>query len=242
MAKRFTEKHEIPYYECDVTGRLTLPMVLNVLLKTSEAQSDSLNRGVDYLAEMGLGWVITQHELEIKALPRVGEVVNVSTQAATYNKYFCYRDFWIHAESGEEYLHLQTTFIMMNLESRKLTAVPDEVIAPFECEKSLKIKRAEKIEFPEFNESREYGVRYTDIDSNQHVNNTKYLEWMIDGLDYDFLTQHQAKQVTMNFDKEIYYGDKALAQTALVQADDVVSYHKIFRGEDQSSTAKIVWG
>lgn len=179
MANIFTETHEIPYYECDVTGHLTIPMILNIVIKTSEAQSNSLGRGTDYLAERGLGWVITQHEMTVTKLPKVGDKIQVSTKATSYNKFFCYRDFWIRNELGEECVHIQSTFIIMDLEKRKLTSVPDEVIIPFGCEKSLKIKRGEKFALPEPMLTKDYRIRFTDIDSNQHVNNTKYLDWMI---------------------------------------------------------------
>ena len=35
-----------------------------------------------------------------------------------------------------------------------------------------------------------YRVRFYDIDSNQHVNNAMYFNWIIDVLGYDFLTTH----------------------------------------------------
>lgn len=240
MANIFTEKHEIPYYECDVTGNLTLPMILNIVIKTSEAQSDSLNRGVDYLSERQLGWVITQHDMTITQLPKVGDMVTVSTAAHSYNKFFCYRDFWIHNEAGEECVHIETTFVIMDLEKRKMTSVSDEVIAPYGCEKTTKIKRPEKVVFPDEMSTKMYHVRYTDIDSNRHVNNTKYLEWMIDGLSYDFLVANRGAHLVIKFDKEVYYGEDVTVSTAL-NAEENTSVHQVMTTDGLSATAKIEW-
>ena len=86
MGNRYTEPHEIVYYECDVTGRVTLPMLLNIVLQASEKQSIFLERGLDYNAKLGVGWVITNYEIRISRLPKVGEIVFASTEAVTYNK------------------------------------------------------------------------------------------------------------------------------------------------------------
>lgn len=240
LANIFKETHDIPYYECDATGHLTLPMILNVVIKTSESQSDSLGRGTQYMTDLGLGWVITQHDITINQLPKVGEVVTVSMQAKAHNKFFCYREFWIHNEAGEECVHVETTFVVMDLVKRKIGTVPDEVIAPFGSEKSNKIKRPEKFVEIEASTTKSYHVRFTDIDSNRHVNNTKYLEWMVDGLDYDFLMSHQAKNIVMKFDKELYYSDEVTAETAL-SADESISIHMVSSEKGQSSSAQITW-
>lgn len=240
MAKKFTETHEIPYYECDVTGHLTLPMILNIVIKTSEAQSDSLGRGTDYLAEQNLGWVITQHEMTINKRPKVGDHIKVTTEATSYNKFFCYRDFWIHDEQGEECVHIETTFVVMDLKKRKMTSVSDDMIAPYECDKTSKIKRPAKLIFPDEMTEKEYHVRFTDIDSNRHVNNTKYLEWMIDGLPYDFLVANRGQHVIIKFDKEVYYGENVTVRTAL-NTDDSKSLHQVMTKDGLSASAEINW-
>lgn len=61
----------------------------------------------------------------------------MTTQAMQYNKYFCYRDFWITTESGEELVHIESIFSLMNYTTRKISSVTEDIIAPFESEKKL---------------------------------------------------------------------------------------------------------
>lgn len=242
MANKFTEEHEIKFYECDVLGRLTLPMLLNVVIKTSESQSDALDRGTDYVTQLGLGWVITQHEIKINRLPLVSEHVKVTTQATSYNKYFCYRDFWIHDANGNECLTVSSTFVLMDLETRKMTSVPEELIAPYECEKIKKIKRGTPIEAPADDRLvRPYRVRFSDIDSNRHVNNARYLDWMVDGLDYDFLINHEPTVVNIKFDKEVAYGDEINCETTLINNDELNSNHLVTLDGNSCSACNIHW-
>ncbi|WEG73869.1 acyl-[acyl-carrier-protein] thioesterase [Vagococcus intermedius] len=244
MASKFTEKHEITFYECDVRGRLTLPMLLNIVIKTSESQSDSFDRGTDYVTNLGLGWVITQHEITINRLPEVGEQVAVSTQASTYNKYFCYRDFWIHDKDGNECVKVNSTFVLMDLVTRKMTSVPEELIAPYECEKIKKIKRGMPLTVIEKGEERPYRVRFSDIDGNKHVNNARYLDWMVDSLEYDFLINHTPTFVNIRFDKEVAYGDTITSKSSLETVSETLnkmSCHQVILDETSCAVANIHW-
>lgn len=145
LAKKYTKKHEVSYYECDINQTMTFPSMLGVVIKTSEDQSDQLGRGSEFVNSFGLTWVITNYSMEINRLPRVGEVISVTTQAMEYNKFFCYRNFWIHDEDGEELVKIESVFVLMDFVNRKMSSVNEEIIAPFESEKIKKIKRQEKL-------------------------------------------------------------------------------------------------
>lgn len=243
MGLKFSETHEIKFYECDVTGKLSLPMLLNIVIKTSESQGEELGRNAEYIHQLGYGWVITQHELWINRLPSSEEVVTVTTESTSYNKYFCYRSFWVHDADGQELVSIESTFVLMDLSTRKMTSVSEEVIAPYQSEKTKKIQRGTKI--PDFSglEERNYRVRFTDIDANKHVNNSRYLDWIIDSLDFDFLMSHQARFVNIRFDKELAYGNMIQSKwQAAKEADGVlVSQHQIKLGETLCAEAAITW-
>ncbi len=69
-------------------------------IKTSE-ESAALNRGPEVIASYGLTWIITSYHITVTRLPRVGEQIQVATQARIH-KFFCYRYFWLLAEDGTE--------------------------------------------------------------------------------------------------------------------------------------------
>lgn len=160
MAQKYTKKHEVSYYECDINKTMTFPSMLGVVIKTSEEQSDHLGRGTDFVSSFGLTWVITNYSMKINRLPHVGETIDVTTQAMQYNKFFCYRNFWIHDEEGNELVEIESVFVLMDLVNRKMSSVNEEIIAPFESEKIKKIKRQEKIEPIESGLMLPYRVRF----------------------------------------------------------------------------------
>ena len=242
MAKKYSRKHEVAYYECDINQTMTFPAMLGIVIKTSEDQSDSLGRSSDFIKNFGLTWVITNYSMEITRLPRVGEIVNVTTQAMEYNKYFCYRNFWIHDEAGNELVKIDSVFVLMDFVNRKMSSVNEEIIAPFESEKIKKIKRQPKIEKIEAGFMLPYRVRFYDIDSNQHVNNAMYFNWMIDVLGREFLTTHVPKSVVIRFDKEVEYGHEIESHFEQIPVENGVKTRHEIRMQDQIfCEANIMW-
>ncbi len=242
LGAKYTRPHEITYYECDVNHTIKLSTMIAIVIKVSEEQSDLLNRGNDYIQSLGVTWIITQYEVFVSRLPKVNEKVEITTQAMEYNKYFCYRNFWITTESGEELVRIESIFSLMDYTTRKISSVTQEIIAPFESEKITKIKRPPKIETLEDPQSVPYRVRFYDIDSNHHVNNAVYFNWLIDGLGYDFLTTYEPKYMNVRFDKEVEYGNLIESQYEIVDQDQgKKTLHAVKIADKTYCQAEINW-
>lgn len=241
MAVKYTRTHEVAYYECDVNQTMTFPAMIGVAIKTSEEQSDTLNRSAEFVHQFGLTWVITNYHFKINRLPKVGEVIQIATQAMEYNKYFCYRNFWFYDEKGNELLMIESVFVLMDIKNRKMASVPEEIIAPFESEKIKRIKRFPAITKVTNGQNLPYRVRFYDIDSNQHVNNAMYFNWMIDVLGFDFLTTHVPQVVNIRFDKEVEYGNEVMSHYEIIAEDTIESRHEIKIGTQLYCEANISW-
>ncbi|WP_076645704.1 acyl-[acyl-carrier-protein] thioesterase, partial [Latilactobacillus sakei] len=171
--KQYTEEYRIPYFETDIKGELTLASLVNVLILASEHQLNDLNVGEETMHSLNLGWVVTQYQMTINRMPKVDEKVRIVTEAESYNRYFCYRNFWLYDEAGNECVFVQSIFVMMSYETRSMVPVVPEIMAPFESmaiKGSKRFPRIKKIDSEKASQ-KEYRVRYFDIDGNQHVNN-----------------------------------------------------------------------
>ena len=241
LATKYTTPHEVTAYECDVNGTMKLSTMIAVAIQVSEEQSNQLNRGADFVQQFGLTWIVTNYQLFMQRLPKAGETVYVTTQAQEYNKYFCYRHFWITTQAGEELVRIETIFALMNVETRKMSSVSNEIIAPYESEKITKIKRYPKIEKVKNGMSLPFRVRFYDIDGNQHVNNSIYFNWMMDVLGYDFLTKHVPAYMNIRFDKEVEYGNEIDSHYEIIQAETLQTRHEIRIGEQTYCEALIEW-
>lgn len=240
VAKQYAEKHQIPYYECDTTRYLKISTMVKMLIKISGTQSELLGVSDEYMSSLGIGWIILQHDIEIKRMPQAGETVTLTTEAESYNKFFCYRNFWIHDEQGEECVLMKTTFAIMDMKERKMGSVDDQLIAPFESQKIKRIIRGEKIlPVEEAFLEKTYTVRYYDIDANKHVNNAVYLDWVVDSLDAEFLMTHVPEKISIKFNKEVRYGEEITSAYEL--NEELISRHVIRAKGETSAEANIQW-
>ena len=96
MGLKFSIPYQIPFYETDITHHVKLPHLLAFSLQVSGMQSESLgNTDKDVFDNYGLVWIVTDYAIEIDRLPRYNEKVTITTEAISYNKIFCYRNFYI---------------------------------------------------------------------------------------------------------------------------------------------------
>lgn len=242
--KIYEAKHLVKYYECDTNKRMTLPMLVNIMIHTSGEQSHLLGVGDDVVNEMGLSWVILQYEMNFNRVPEFAEEVTITTQALSYNKLFCYREFKVYGANGEECVTAKTTFALIDREKRKMARIPEEIVAPYEVEFNKKLVRTTKPEKVGAEAtSTEYRVRFLDIDRNQHVNNSKYFDWALDTLDYEFLTSHDLDYVNIKFEKEVHYGNMITSSVSVIELEDgrVSTAHKITTGETVNCELSIIW-
>ncbi|MEX2805453.1 acyl-ACP thioesterase domain-containing protein [Streptococcus sp. H31] len=239
MGLLYRENYQVPFYESDVNQNIKLPALLSLALHVSGKQSLSLGVSDDFIFQRyHLVWIITEYELEIERLPKYAEKIVIETEALAYNKLFCYRDFYIYAEDGRKIMTIHSTFVLMDYQTRKVHPVIEEIVTVYGSEKVKKMWRGPKYNPLEAAEETLYRVRYFDLDLNGHVNNSKYLEWMYDVMEVDFLRQHIPQKVNLKFVKEVHYGNDILSR---VEREGLISKHEITSAGTVRAQAKIEW-
>lgn len=236
----YKKKYVVPYYESDANGNMKLPSILNVALQLSGEQSFSLGVSDDWLKDTyNYTWIVVEYEMDIVRLPRFTETITMETFARSYNKFFCYRDFVFYAENGEKLLTISTTFVLLDIATRKVVRVVDEIVAPYQVDKVSKIIRGHHFHDLAEADSIEqlYHVRFNDIDQNGHVNNSKYFDWMVDPLGYDFLSSYVPEKIYLKYVKEVMYGVDIISR---VETNGLTSYHEI-NAAGNHAQAEINW-
>lgn len=240
-AKTFSEDHRVVYYETNVTGVIGIGRLVDLMILVSGDQSDSLGVTDQRLSELGLGWVVTQHVMDITRQPRANEVVTISTKAQEYNRFFCYRDFWVTDQEGQQLVKMHSVFVLMDRTKRKIVRLPQEIIAPYESEYTKKIERlAAPQPVNDATASKKYRVRFMDIDGNHHVNNVHYFDWMLDALPADFLLNHRLTKMNIQYRQEVYYGATVSSQVELDQ-DELITKHVITTEDEKNCNAECHW-
>ncbi|MHA3066704.1 acyl-[acyl-carrier-protein] thioesterase [Lacticaseibacillus saniviri] len=237
----YSEQYRVPFFFGTTKGTISLSTLVNIMLLTSEHQLDEHDAGVPALAELGAGWVITQYHITVNRMPEVEELVEVGTAARSYNRFLTYRDYWINDADGNRLATIEGTWVMMDLETRKLLPIKAEIVNRVGAEEATTVKRFPRIQKIENETIRApYRVRYFDIDSNGHVNNAHYFDWMEDSLGAEWLQQHELVSIDIRYEREVAYGDEApIAVAELVSETE--TRHKIMSGDVVNAEAQMTW-
>ena len=176
MEPIYTKNYLITDGMCDRFCRLKLSQLLTIGQEVAGKHSELLDLSYDYLASKGLFWAVTRHRVEITRLPTIGETIRVETWPMPPTKVAFPRSIIAYDEAGKEIFRSISLWVLMDLEKRSMIvpgksgiALPgtlrgDELTVPGSLAYHLMGSR----------ESRR--VRYTDLDRNGHMNNTRYLE------------------------------------------------------------------
>ena len=239
MGLTYQMKMKIPFDMADMNGHIKLPDVILLSLQVSGMQSIELEvSDKTILEDYNLVWIITDYDIEVVRLPRFAEEITIETEALSYNRLFCYRRFTIYDEAGQELIHMMATFVLMDRDSRKVHAVEPEIVAPYQSDFDKKLIRGPKYESLEEPFSKDYHVRFYDLDMNGHVNNSKYLDWIFEVMGADFLTQYIPKKINLKYVKEVRPGGVI---TSAVERTGLESKHEITSDGATNAQAIITW-
>lgn len=240
MSQKYAEQIIVPFYFINSTREMNLSALFNAMLLVSEHQLHALGLDSQQLvAQHGLGWVVTKYHLDVQAMPRLDERITITTEANSYNKFFCYRTFTVQDAHGQELLRLISNWVMLDIQTRKMVLLDPQIMQQLDCPYSPKVwnfPRIDLVEYPAL--PREYRTRFFDIDVNGHVNNSIYSDWMLDSLDRDFLLSHDLQAFDIKFEREVHYGETV---QSFVQLEQNVSHHLIKSAAGTNAQAQITW-
>lgn len=240
---KYTEKRKIEYNECDECGQLKLTAMMDLLMQVSEHQLQLAKASASDLVGRGLGWVVTQYHIEVKRLPKPLEEVVIGTEAIGYNRFLAYRDFWIADQAGEKLITVNSQWVLFDLEKRKMVPTDETLMQNIKAPLLKKMPRFPRLRpLEQYDRGQTYRVTYYDLDTNHHLTNSHYFNWLIDLLDREFLHQYTVKTIDLKFDQELKYGMCPESLIKLEQQDQIViSHHVIKNDANEAAVCRIEW-
>ena len=239
MGLTYQMKMKIPFDMSDMNGNIKLPSLILLSLQVSGSQSAQLGvSDKEILEKYNLVWIITEYDIDVIRLPRFAEEITIETEALSYNRLFCYRRFTIYDESGQAIIQMLASFALMDRDSRKVHSVDPEMVAPYQSEFSKKIIRGPKYTDLDNPTSKDYHVRFYDLDMNGHVNNSKYLDWIFEVMGADFLMDHIPQKINLKYVKEVRPGGMI---TSSYELNGLQSCHQVTSQGVVNAQALIQW-
>lgn len=189
----------------DVNDRLSYKSILNIFQDVASIHAEEIGVGYKEMLSKNLYWVLSRIKIDILKMPSINQVVMVETWPHEKGRIDFDRDLKILSEDGEVLIIGSSKWCVINSITRMLERT-DNVNYIGQCclDKNYE-DRFNKITIPnsEIEECFLYDVRFSDLDHNQHMNNTNYANLVVSAID-DKETSH----FEINFINECLLGDK----------------------------------
>lgn len=189
MDKEITE-HVFPirFSDCNPKSRLRVSAFFDFMEETAILDAEENGFGIWKMVQQGYTSVISRIKLRINYTPRWGEKLHVSTWTKSiYEHKVALRDYSITDDNGNMIAEATSSWLLVNLQTGRSE---DPELTPFipnlYPEKSAISERLELIDVrPNPQILLTKTAAYSDIDMNCHVNNCRYVDWILDALFLD---------------------------------------------------------
>lgn len=237
----WTESYKINSFLVNLRGRAGLYTMLNLIQDVGWQHSIFLKTQLP----QSQGWIFTRQKLVMNEWPRWNEILTIRTWLRPpSNGVFLFRDYEIFIGEGataRKVGQCTSTFTLMDLQTRKLAHIDWSTYKPiWTNEGYLTLQPGKILPQVEVRELLRFEVRNSDIDLNQHVNNTKYAQWVLDSIPMEVLTEGPLLTgYEVNFLAETKLGDSVqiqVGQNDRVDGDDAVVH---FQGSKLSGAKPV---
>lgn len=230
----FRENFSIRSYEIGADRTASIETLMNHLQETAlnhVKSSGLLGDGFGSTQEMckkNLIWVVARMQVVVDRYPTWGDVVQVHTWVSASGKNGMRRDWVVRdCKTGETLTRASSVWVMMNKLTRRLSKIPEEVrgeIGPYFVNSDPVVEEDNR-KLPKLDDNtadyKRTGLspRWSDLDVNQHVNNVKYIGWILESAPQSILESHELCSMTLEYRRECGRDSVLQSLTAVSSAD-----------------------
>lgn len=211
----------IRYSEVDSQGNITLNSILDYFQDCTSFHSEDLNRGMAYLKEREVAWVLVSWQVEVQRYAKCYEYVNVGTWPTDFKGILGKRNFALKDKEDNMLACADTTWTLIDTKTGRPIRIPQEIAEAYQLEEPLPMEcESRKIKIPEsMKEYPSFEVQKFHLDTNQHVNNGKYILMALEYLPQDF----KIRKMRAEYKKSAIYGNKIFPWVSLENEKAVVA-------------------
>ena len=196
---------------------------MDLAQEAANSHAAILGFGYDDLIQSKTAWILSRVNIHFIKAPLWRDEVTLTTWHKGLERLFFIRDFIMTDKDGVECVKATSSWLVLNLETRRLVRDPELMDEGTTCSENALEASAGKVQMPKDVEPEmvmEHTVAYSDVDLLGHTNNAMYMHWAMDALDYDLASSAPLRELTINFNKETKAGETVRIFRAQVEKED----------------------
>ena len=195
--------------DVDFERRQKISSMFGMFQDIAALHASNLGADVKWLRKkLNLAWILMRIRVEIDRYPTLAQEVVVETwpqkPKALYD-----RDYMIRDSDGNSLVRAASTWVIMDLHTREIKR--DQFLDYFglEMKKERALEKGVARMKPQGDATLAYKkeIKFSDIDYNVHVNNTKYVDYIMDVFSKEEHKSHIIKAIEVHYNNEIGFGE-----------------------------------
>lgn len=239
MEPVYRNQFTITSSECDPFGRIKPSAILSILQEAAGAHCQGTAVDWNALASRNMFFAVTRQRVQVTRLPRHGETITVETWPGPTSRVAFPRNTIARDELGNELFRAISLWVLMDITSRAMILPGKSGICLTGSVQGGELPVPASIGLRELPAAECRQVRYSELDRNQHMNNCRYLDWVMDLLPSQFHREHPVSDFTVCYLSEAREGDRvelryelaedgSLLVHGLMESPEPGSWHRVF--------------
>jgi acyl-ACP thioesterase len=238
----YTKKIKNSFSNIGASGELKIVNIMNMLQDIAVEYAMKLKISSRELATQNLFWVISRYQIEINRFAQLNDNLLISIQRNTHKSLYDLRWFKIETEDHQEIVNALGAWVMID----KKTGTPKHLDQFMTAE--MLNKNTENVKkffnnlsmIDKTHHEQSFKIRTHDLDLNQHVNNSTYVEWAVEALPEQLLKNFTIKKIKVVYLKESFYPGQITSKTQINHSEDTFdTLHTILENNSNNELARI---
>lgn len=222
---QYSKDYSIHYYNSDIHLNASITSLLRMMEDIAIQQSEERGVGLNFYNTSKVAWMLTRWKVDFIKLPKFNDTLTLRTMPRAFRGFYANREYEFYSKAEELLIKANTLWVFVNTETRHPIKIPDEMFSHYQVTDE-DMKSFTKLEtvpaIGRIDHTRQFEVLFKDIDTNQHVNNTLYVEWAVETMPAEIKQSHRMLDLKVNYLKETNIGDKISANLQLDNVDNSV--------------------
>ncbi len=211
--------------EYDKNGNLSLNSIIGIIEDIGAKHSASVGDNLIENGLKGVSWVLVEWNIKISKLPDYTKQLYLDTWAVSKKaELITRREFEVKDKDGFVYITACERLVLQDFNNQRLIKITPEMMEKYNPEEELK----NEYDFSKLKEPEDYdfekplSIRKTDIDFNNHVHNSYYLDYALDVLD-DF---NSVKEIRILYKQPLTLKEQATVKCKACDKNHIIGIYK----------------
>lgn len=232
-----TEAYRVMVGDVDFLKRMKPGAALDYFQEIAGLHASNLGVGIDTIRRRhGVIWVMTRIRVDVERYPGWDECITIETWPQQPRRFEFQRDYVMRDSQGNCLMKAVSSWVILDEQTRELqkSETLEAAYPEFLTDRAIDcgLGKIRPVGEPELVYKRWIGC--SDIDMNGHINNSRYVDFIMDCFSMEELRSHHARSIQISYLDEAFPGDTLFLNRYMDMAGSGTVYVEGIRERDKT--------